>query len=113
MHEIQEIVKDVRQQGQFDRRALLLYASTLSSLPLLSRSAWANPRPQFSGDPFTLGVASGDPDATSVVLWTRLAPKPLEPGAGMAPGLFVARHSCPVFSADVPRAGNAAGHRGS
>jgi alkaline phosphatase D len=27
-------------------------------------------------DPFTLGVASGDPDATSVVLWTRLAPDP-------------------------------------
>jgi alkaline phosphatase D len=25
-------------------------------------------------DPFTLGVASGDPDATSVVLWTRLLP---------------------------------------
>jgi alkaline phosphatase D len=33
-------------------------------------------------DPFTLGVASGDPDATSVVLWTRLAPNPLE-GGGM------------------------------
>lgn len=33
-------------------------------------------------DPFTLGVASGDPDATSVVLWTRLAPDPLN-GGGM------------------------------
>ena len=33
-------------------------------------------------DPFTLGVASGDPDAQSVVLWTRLAPLPLE-GGGM------------------------------
>ena len=33
------------------------------------------------GDPFTLGVASGDPDLTSVVLWTRLAPSPLEGGA--------------------------------
>ncbi len=33
-------------------------------------------------DPFQLGVASGDPDATSVVLWTRLAPTPLE-GGGM------------------------------
>ena len=28
-------------------------------------------------DPFTLGVASGDPWADSVVLWTRLAPQPL------------------------------------
>ena len=27
--------------------------------------------------PFKLGVASGDPDANSVVLWTRLAPSPL------------------------------------
>jgi alkaline phosphatase D len=26
--------------------------------------------------PFTLGVASGDPDSSSVVLWTRLAPTP-------------------------------------
>ncbi len=33
-------------------------------------------------DPFTLGVASGDPDTESVVLWTRLAPLPLE-GGGM------------------------------
>jgi alkaline phosphatase D len=29
-------------------------------------------------DPFTLGVASGDPDATSVVLWTRLTELPAE-----------------------------------
>ena len=36
----------------------------------------------LSADPFTLGVASGDPDATSVVLWTRLAPDPLN-GGGM------------------------------
>ena len=34
---------------------------------------------QVSGgsDPFTLGVASGDPDEQGVVLWTRLAPEPL------------------------------------
>ncbi|HEX6351796.1 alkaline phosphatase D family protein [Actinophytocola sp.] len=28
-------------------------------------------------DPFRLGVASGDPEPTSVALWTRLAPEPL------------------------------------
>ncbi len=33
------------------------------------------------GDPFTLGVASGDPTPESVILWTRLAPTPLEGGA--------------------------------
>lgn len=32
---------------------------------------------RLGGDPFGLGVASGDPAADSVVLWTRLAPEPL------------------------------------
>ncbi|MEV4726633.1 alkaline phosphatase D family protein [Micromonospora humida] len=36
--------------------------------------------------PFTLGVASGDPDHQGVVLWTRLAPQPLaEDGLGGMP----------------------------
>lgn len=35
-----------------------------------------------SADPFTLGVASGDPSVGGVVLWTRLAPDPLN-GGGM------------------------------
>ena len=30
-----------------------------------------------------IGIASGDPDSNSVVLWTRLAPKPLDPDGGM------------------------------
>jgi alkaline phosphatase D len=34
-------------------------------------------------DPFTLGIASGDPLPDSVVIWTRLAPKPFEPLSGM------------------------------
>ncbi|GGT25992.1 alkaline phosphatase D family protein [Streptomyces purpureus] len=34
-------------------------------------------------DPFTLGVASGDPLPGSVLLWTRLAPRPYEPGNGL------------------------------
>jgi alkaline phosphatase D len=33
---------------------------------------------RFDDAPFTLGVASGDPTAQSVVLWTRLAPQPLD-----------------------------------
>ncbi|MBI2741746.1 MAG: alkaline phosphatase D family protein [Rhodospirillales bacterium] len=36
----------------------------------------------FASDPFTLGVASGSPREDGVVLWTRLAPRPLE-GGGM------------------------------
>ncbi len=35
---------------------------------------------QASGSLFTLGVCSGDPNANSVVLWTRLAPDPLNGG---------------------------------
>ena len=38
------------------------------------------PVPTLTSDPFTLGVASGDPDATSVILWTRLAPDPTNAG---------------------------------
>jgi phosphodiesterase/alkaline phosphatase D-like protein len=40
--------------------------------------AWVTPV-AWLDDPFTLGVASGDPTPTEVVLWTRLAPRPLEP----------------------------------
>jgi alkaline phosphatase D len=35
------------------------------------------PAPELSSDPFTLGVASGDPLPAAVVLWTRLAPEPV------------------------------------
>ncbi|GCB52877.1 hypothetical protein SNL152K_10234 [Streptomyces sp. NL15-2K] len=34
-------------------------------------------------DPFTLGVASGDPLPDSVVLWTRLTPEPFETDGGL------------------------------
>ena len=37
----------------------------------------------FESDPFSLGVASGDPLPDSVILWTRLAPDPLTVGGGM------------------------------
>ena len=36
---------------------------------------------QAPADPFTLGVASGDPRPTACVLWTRLAPDPLDTGS--------------------------------
>lgn len=40
----------------------------------------------LDADPFTLGVASGDPLPDSVILWTRLAPDPLAAdGGGGAP----------------------------
>src|SRR5262245_27582727 len=45
----------------------------------------AGPRPRFTSYPFALGVASGDPIADGIMLWTRVAPAPLEVGGGMAP----------------------------
>ncbi|WP_228992908.1 alkaline phosphatase [Streptomyces sp. DH8] len=41
---------------------------------------------RIAEDPFTLGVASGDPHPSSVLIWTRLAPRPLEPGGGLPAG---------------------------
>lgn len=35
--------------------------------------------PRFANDPFSLGVASGDPLSDGFVAWTRLAPEPLDP----------------------------------
>src|SRR5262249_48703941 len=37
---------------------------------------------KLSEQPFQLGVAAGDPSSDGFVIWTRLAPKPLE-GGGM------------------------------
>ena len=56
------------------------HAVLAAGTPTLWRLTW---HPRLADDPFALGVASGDPTATSVVLWTRLAPKPLEPEGGM------------------------------
>lgn len=65
------------------RRGLLTgLASSAAAAPFIGRS-WAQGSQRFQTNPFTLGVASGDPDANSVVLWTRLAPRPLEPRGGM------------------------------
>jgi alkaline phosphatase D len=73
----------IRQEAGVSRRLFLAYSGALSTLPLLARASFAVQNPSFSSDPFTLGVASGDPDSSSVVLWTRLAPKPLDPDGGM------------------------------
>ena len=61
------------------RRTFLLAAcgAVLGTLPprLLAQ-------PRFTKNPFSLGVASGYPQADGIVLWTRLAPDPLD-GGGM------------------------------
>ncbi len=57
--------------ASLDRRHLLRLAAAAAAPLWLPRSAWC--QPALAEDPFTLGVASGSPDASSVVLWTRLA----------------------------------------
>jgi alkaline phosphatase D len=66
------------------RRWLRAFAAT----PLLGLSvpAFAQRAPKpiaFANDPFTLGVASGDPAADGFVIWTRLAPAPLQADGGL------------------------------
>ena len=52
------------------RRHLLQLAGAAAGTLWLPRSAWSQLRAE--ADPFRLGVASGSPEADSVVLWTRL-----------------------------------------
>ncbi len=72
---------------QLTRRTLLtggLALCGLSSARLFGHSTLAAPPRSLRFDPFTLGIASGDPSADGMVLWTRLAPDPLR-GGGMPP----------------------------
>lgn len=66
-----------------DRRKLLTAAGGLAFVGGVSLQTRAWGADRFSGYPFALGVASGDPWPDGFVLWTRLAPQPLEPHGGM------------------------------
>lgn len=75
--------------SQFDRRHLIKAGLSLALLggvdaPGLLAQA------RFVRDPFTLGVAAGDPWPDGFVIWTRLAPEPQTPDGGMPP------HDVPV-----------------
>lgn len=64
------------------RRPFILGAlGALATSAVAPQRIWAQPR--FSGNPFTLGVASGDPWPDGFVIWTRLAPDPLAEHGGM------------------------------
>lgn len=65
----------------FSRRDFLASAAGFAAT-LAMPSARVLAQPRFTHDPFTLGVASGYPRPDGVVLWTRLAPRPLT-GGGM------------------------------
>lgn len=61
-----------------------MLGGTASAQGSLSSGSLGSLSPKLDA-PFALGVASGDPLPDSVILWTRLAPKPLEIGGGMPP----------------------------
>lgn len=66
------------------RRDFLVDLARAAALCAVVPNDWrVTSRPRFVDDPFRLGVASGDPTSTGVVIWTRLAPRPLEPDGGM------------------------------
>lgn len=77
---------------RIDRRRLLAGGALIAGGVVLGAAGWGRARwrapasvlttPPLPEDPFTLGVASGDPLSDGVVLWTRLAPEPLA-GGGM------------------------------
>lgn len=73
------------------RRDLFLhltrFAAALAWQQVFSAGAQAQSRPDEAwasqDDPFPLGVASGEPLPDAIVLWTRLAPRPLQADGGM------------------------------
>ncbi len=72
------------ESGGISRRNFLRYTGSLASA-----AAWSSQsigatikRPIFANYPFSLGIASGDPDEEGFVIWTRIAPDPLN-GGGM------------------------------
>src|SRR5690625_2582335 len=74
------------------RRALLggLGAASLAFTFNTPHPASARIRePRFHSTPFTLGVASGDPLRSAVVLWTRLAPEKFAPYGGLDPNASI------------------------
>lgn len=75
------------------RRQLLRGAASLAGLALAPAAIGGVvlAAPSLADNPFSLGVASGEPTADGVVLWTRLAPKPLEPDGGMPPEAVAVR----------------------
>ena len=66
------------------RRDFLLDLARAAALCAVVPNDWrVITRPRFVDDPFRLGIACGDPTPTGAVIWTRLAPRPLEPEGGM------------------------------
>lgn len=77
-------VYPVIEPRHFSRRSFLVAATSLAAAAVWSSRAQGviQKNVKVPDQQFTLGVASGDPAPDGFVIWTRLAPKPLE-GGGM------------------------------
>jgi alkaline phosphatase D len=86
-----------------DRRRFLLASGVIAAGVAVSSSGLANFAPSYvhrrsrnplagNAFPFTLGIAAGSPSADGFVLWTRLAPEPLNTDAATPGGVPIADH---------------------
>jgi len=72
-------------------QTLGLAGSGLATVCAPARAAAAGTDTAFTSDPFTLGVASGWPTEQGAVIWTRLAPQPMQDNAGLDPVAITVR----------------------
>src|SRR5262245_30600059 len=89
-----EGVRMLTQQSLSRRNFVKLGGLGAASLLLGSNAPFARANgkpPTFDKNPFSLGVASGDPLPDGTVLWTRLAPEPFA-GGGMPDKWFQVRY---------------------
>jgi alkaline phosphatase D len=77
--------KGLPTQGEFNRRRFLAGIAALCAVSWLDENVEGRMirKFRFDADPFSLGVASGDPTSAGFVLWSRLAPRPLDPEGGL------------------------------
>jgi len=94
------------------RRGLLALGGAALAVALTPIAATASVTAAPRTDPFTLGVASGDPLPDGVVLWTRLAPQPFEPMGGLPFAGYAVKWQVAEDSAfaKVVRSGTATAH---
>ena len=65
------------------RHALKAFGASAATGLLMTSSGTVLAKPAYRAYPFQLGIASGDPSPDGFVIWTRLAPDPLEIDYGM------------------------------
>ena len=84
-------MKPIPSRRHWMAHALGLAGNTLALACAPAGAASADATTAFTSDPFTLGVASGWPTEQGAVIWTRLAPQPMQDNAGLDPVALTVR----------------------